>query len=341
MKSFGSIFAAGTVLALVLFGSVVSMVAQAPSPALMFHVYNVAQTTVQATYSVTLSWQNGLVTPSNPQAESYNIYRAWGFGETNNEFTLVGTVNTPNMSDPSKWSFTDKEVKKGVHTYYVRGIAASMEGERSPSYYAVCPSNYCIGADERFQFTSTPPTFALPGKQYVYNAVSEHPSIRIWGFIRYEMVEGPEGMTIDNKSGKLTWDIPSDAKGQINVKIRSYMQEYEADTTILFQEWTLRLAEPFEVKQLVSGVKEEAISNSSVFPNPSENRMHLSFLAESGNSTVSVISLLGVTMLSEKRELANGQNSIDISTLNLPTGSYFVKVNSGAKESLIPFVVAR
>lgn len=341
MKSFGSFLVASAVFAFALLGSLSSMMAQAPSPAVMFHSPSVKENDDKSTYTVTLSWQNGMVTSANPLAESYNIYRAWGFGENDSEYSMVGTVNMATPADPNKWTFTDNQVKKGVYTYYVRAVAASVEGERSPGYFVVCPARYCIGPDQRFQFTTTPNTFALPGEKYTYNAVAEHPSIRIWGFIRYQLVEGPDGMTIDNKSGELTWDIPKDASGQISIKIKSYMQEYEADTTILYQEWTLRLAEPFEVKQLASGVKEEAVVNSSVFPNPSENMLHFSFTAASGKASISVVTMLGITVLSEEHELANGQNSIDINTINLPVGSYFVRVNSGTKESILPFVVAR
>lgn len=341
MKSLRSIFAASFVFALVWSGSLVSMVAQAPSPAVMFHVVSVAQGATPTTYTVKLSWQNGVVSATYPQAESYNIYRAWGFGEKDSEFSLVGTVNMATPANLNKWSFTDNDVKKGVYTYYVRGVAASAEGDRSPGYYTVCPSKYCIGPDEKFQFVSTPSTFAMPGDHYTYSAVSEHPSVRVWGFIRYAMVEGPEGMAIDEKSGELTWDVPTDATGQIKVKIMSYMQEYKADTTILYQEWTLRLAEPFEVKQLVSEVKEPVVVNTSLYPNPTDNRLHLSFTAESSRANVSIVSILGITLMNEVRELSTGQNSVDISTMNLAVGSYFVRITSGNKESLIPFVVAR
>ncbi len=341
MKSFRSFFAASVVFALVWSCSFVPVVAQAPSPSVMFHVQSVGQGTTPATYSVKLSWQNGVVSSTNPQSESYTIYRAWGFGEKDSEFSLVGTVNMATPANPGKWSFTDNGVKKGVYTYYVRGVAASIEGERSPSYTAVCPSNYCIGPDDKFQFVSTPTTFAMPGERYIYSATSEHPSVRVWGFIRYAMVDGPEGMTIDEKSGELTWDVPKSATGQIKVKITSYMQEYMADTTILYQEWTLRLAEPFEVKQLVSSVKESAVTNTSLYPNPTVNRLHLSFTSESSRADVSIVSMLGITLMSEIRELTDGQNSVDISTMNLPSGSYFVRITSGNKESLIPFVVAR
>ncbi|MBS1537872.1 MAG: T9SS type A sorting domain-containing protein [Bacteroidetes bacterium] len=317
------------------------MIAQAPSPAVMFHVSNVGKGETPTTYTVTLSWQNGLVSAENPIAESYTIYRAWGFGVNDSDYTLVGTINTPSMTNSSQWSFMDKEVKKGVHTYYVRGVASAQEGTRSPNYYAVCPSNYCVGPDQRFEFTTTPPTFALPGKTYTYNAVSEHPSVRVWGFIRYAMVEGPEGMTINEKSGELKWDIPQDVSGQITVKITSYMQKYQADTTILYQEWTLRIAEPFEVQQLASSVKEEAVKQVSVFPNPTDSRLHLSCSAESGHVSVSILSMLGSPIMSEARELTGGFNSFDISTSNLPQGTYFIRITSGQKQSILPFVIAR
>lgn len=341
MKSLGSFLVASAVFAFALFGSLASMMAQAPSPAVMFHSPSVKENDDKSTYTVTLTWQNGQVTSSNPLAESYNIYRAWGFGENDNEYSMVGTVNMATPADPNKWTYTDNQVKKGVYTYYVRAVAASVEGVPSPGYFVVCPARYCIGPDQRFQFTTTPNTFALPGEKYTYNAVAEHPSIRVWGFIRYQMVEGPEGMTIDNKSGELTWDIPSDAAGQVKIKIRSYMQEYKADTTILYQEWTLRVAEPFEVQQLVSGVKEAAVTNTLVAPNPSDTRLHLTFASELNRATVSIVSMLGVTLMSEEHSFTSGQNSIDISTANLSAGSYFIKVNSGTKESVIPFVVAR
>jgi hypothetical protein len=70
-------------------------------------------------------------------------------------------------------------------------------------------------------FTSVPPS-TFRGKIYTYNAVAKEPD---GGSISYSLASAPDGMTIDEKTGRVSWPIKEGSAGLNNIEIVAQSSE--------------------------------------------------------------------------------------------------------------------
>jgi hypothetical protein len=85
------------------------------------------------------------------------------------------------------------------------------------------------------------------------------------------------------------------------------------------------------------GVAEEDLLSVSIFPNPANDKLTVSFDA-TGDYTVSIVDLLG-REVSSKANTASGVQSIDFNVTNLAKGNYIVTIVSGGVKTAKSVVV--
>jgi len=90
------------------------------------------------------------------------------------------------------------------------------------------------------RFETTPPA-AFESERYSYHPVAADPD---GDTVSYRLESAPEGMSIDSRSGEISWEIGSDQQGEHHIKIEA--QDEEGAKT--FQEYILNLSikEPSE-----------------------------------------------------------------------------------------------
>lgn len=82
-------------------------------------------------------------------------------------------------------------------------------------------------------------------------------------------------------------------------------------------------------------------SVSNVYPNPANQNANLKIHSTSNtkNAVVSITNTLGTTMYSNNIELNAGENTIRLTTENLPSGIYFTTITSGKNKIIKKFVI--
>lgn len=65
-----------------------------------------------------------------------------------------------------------------------------------------------------YHFASIPPHSAFPGENYIYKPVHNVDLTQL-NNVEYRLLQGPESMTVDSKSGSLEWNVPLSSAGEI------------------------------------------------------------------------------------------------------------------------------
>lgn len=81
------------------------------------------------------------------------------------------------------------------------------------------------------------------------------------------------------------------------------------------------------------------INNIYVYPNPTVDNITLTFEAEENNSTIKITDVLGNTVYTRDISTAAGLNSLNIELNDISSGSYYINVKTGNKQTTIPFIV--
>ena len=322
-----------TLIVMLMLSSAAIMKAQAPSAALWLQQTDSKYDSTTKIYTIILEWENGLIDDEHPEPDGYNVYRSMvGHNEDPEDFEMVGTVTKDDMTD-GVYQFSNETEQIAVYYYYVRGYKNDTGGEMSPMIMAFALGRYCVNLNAPIiDFASFPGSIAIPGEKYEYEAYAKHRSPRVQGFVRYALLEGPEGMTIDEKSGLLEWNVPQDADGDYYVKIRATSEEDERAESI--QEWYIRTASDEEIESLVSSVNEISFDNSLlVYPSPANETLNFNFNAESAEIRVELISGSGAVVLNKIINVLPGTNSISIPVNNYTAGAYFLRITDNNKIS--------
>jgi len=87
------------------------------------------------------------------------------------------------------------------------------------------------------------------------------------------------------------------------------------------------------------GIDEVTIDKSiRIYPNPTSGKATIQFDVTSGNYTLSVLNMLGQTVMADKINL-NGQSSYSIDMSGFEKGMYFVKISNGPAQTVKKLVV--
>lgn len=315
-----------TAFVILMFISASNLFAQVPSPARWLQQIGSEYDSTKLVYVIELEWQDGLIDADHPQADEFKVYRSMiGYMQELDDYDFVGTATGDDIVD-GKYKFKDNIQFEGGYFYYVCGIYNDIPGEFSPTTQAFSRSSYCVNMDgEIVDFKSFPPTMAIPGELYSYQAYAKHRSLRVQGFVRYHLVEGPENMTVDNLKGIVQWTPPEDAQGNYYVKIRATSDEDSRAESI--QEWYIRIANNDEVSSLPTSVFDNNENNSLIiFPNPAGNNININYNAISNNIQIEFISLDGQLLNKRCFTVVQSENIKNISVNELSAGTYFLKI---------------
>jgi hypothetical protein len=314
----------------------VNVAAQAPSRAAWLRSTEQSEGAEQGTYNLTLDWQVGVVDANHPRPTSFDIYRSLiGHDRALSEYDLVGTIDV--ASGAVNLSYVDEGVMRGGWFYYVKGRANGITGEASAVEMAFAPGAYCISStDPVLNFVTAPKTIIEPGAAYTYGSWAQHRSARVQGWVRYQLVEGPDGMTIDELEGTVKWDAPATFHQPVHVKIRSW--SLEDPSAEAFQEWGIRPAEPYEIQiGGATSVTEEARLASSVSPNPASSTVEISLMNAHGATEIRIVDVTGSVVYHSHASDALVRAYVD----SLPVGAYVIVLQQGSGFQSIPLQIIR
>lgn len=311
---------------LFLIGSTTILKAQVPSPALWLKQSDCIFDSTTKIFTIVIEWKNGLIDIEHPEAEGYNVYRSMiGHDVELDDYDLVGTATEANITD-GVFKFNDDIEIYGGYFYYVRGYKNDDLGDISRVIQALAPTSYCINLNaEIIDFISFPETIGIPNETYEYQAYARHRSLRVQGWVRYHLVEGPEGMTIHEKTGLIQWTLPGNANGDYYVKIRATSEEDERAESI--QEWYIRTASPEEMLDYTASVLEVIYNKSlKIYPTPARDKININYEAFGNSIQIEIISMDGKLVNIRNVDVAQGDNVINIPLNGMSTGTYFLKI---------------
>ena len=159
---------------------------------------------------VVLQWL-GIKSDEPPTA--YHVYQAVGQTEDETKFDKIARIVVDPAKPPRENVYTHlvKELKPGVYTFFVRAVWGDNEGPRTPIKIVVIEQK----AENKIWFVSSPVKSGKVGQAYEYKAKAE---ASVDGAIRYSIVSGPEGMTINAETGVITWLEPRAGRYEITIK---------------------------------------------------------------------------------------------------------------------------
>lgn len=340
MKNFNIKFALATSIICFFFAN--SLLAELMPPSWLM------QTNTQRDYKITeqgdtievfspvLEWDNGF---KDNQTDSigYYVFRAmYGPNQTEDDFKLVGIVDAKGNTG-SKITYIDDPVYGGAFSYYVIAFQQGLTSEKSRTIIAFAPGSYCVNLNaEIIDFITFPKTVAAPGELYEYESFAKHRSFRVQGWVEYELVEGPEGLSID-KNGLVTWQIPTDASGEYYVKIRATSSEDSRAESI--QEWYISIALPFELGTPASVLNYSDVNRFNVYPTPTSENINFNIEAKNSNIQIEVLDISGNILISETKNINPGTQTLDLTTSNLYTGTYILRIIDGTELHFSKFIV--
>lgn len=193
-------------------------------------------TEVESQYKAILQWL-----PSESEWENtnrrpigYYVYRATGQTEDLSQFTRIGTIPADTVYHRQVYSYTDQPLNAGTYSYYVTAYNSDGESPRSNIRVVTVPPN--TPPNNELRFVTEPPRQGRVGVEYRYQARAESP---IQGIaIRYQLVSGPDGMMIDERTGLVTW-TPQHA-GTYRVAIKA-MIAIQGQVFSTVQDWTIEV----------------------------------------------------------------------------------------------------
>lgn len=157
---------------------------------------------------VVLTWK-GIT--STPTPLKYYIYQASGETEDVTKFTKVAAIAHSANTRENTYTATIQGLKAGVYTFFVKGYwDGGTEGPRSVIKVVEVKGTVTKG----LRFVSAPVLTGIVTKAYYYdaNAESDNPAT-----ISYVLVTGPQGMTINKETGKITWEKPVAGRHEISI----------------------------------------------------------------------------------------------------------------------------
>ncbi len=182
-------------------------------------------------YKAILNWWKSKVERDADRPTGYYVYRASGETEDLSQFSRIATVSASNDT-LTVYTYTDEPLEAGTYSYFVTAFNSDGESPRTNIRVVVVPPN--TPPNGWLRFVTTPPTQGRVGQQYRYQARAESPIQGVT--IRYQLVSGPDGMTIDESTGLLTW-TPQRA-GTYRVAIKATIQ-VNGMTVAVGQEWSI------------------------------------------------------------------------------------------------------
>lgn len=148
--------------------------------------------------------------------------------------------------------------------------------------------------------------------------------------VRYELSAGPDGMEINETSGQLVWNNPTQGEHTITLNV------VDVDASeVLPHTWTL------EVSGAVSVRETDAFPAAVVFPNPATDAVSLRFNATDVMTRVRIINAAGVEIHTQTLVTLSGATTVNITTQGFASGAYYVQLIGASGTRTLPMTITR
>lgn len=144
---------------------------------------------------IQLTWSPNSEKDTN---DAYNIYFAYGKTDNLSNFKKIASQRYP-------FKYAIKDLQAGTYTVFLRAENADGESERTDFRFVT------LGTDNTqpiVKFITEPKKTATSGQEYVYEAKAIEKTANLT--ILYKLDGAPDGMTIDEKTGRVTWTPSKD-----------------------------------------------------------------------------------------------------------------------------------
>ncbi|MCX7929964.1 MAG: carboxypeptidase regulatory-like domain-containing protein [Chlorobi bacterium] len=199
-------------------------------------------------YKVVLQWLPSQVERDADRPTGYYVYRAVGQTENLSQYSRIATVSA-DSNVQQVYTYTDQPLQEGTYSYFITAYNSDGESPRTNIRVVTLPPN--TPPTEWIRFVTSPPQQGRVGVQYRYEARAES---RVQGVtIRYQLMSGPDGMTIDESTGLVTWT--PQRTGTYRVAIKATIQ-VQGMMYGVGQEWSIIVSEDEEHENciLVEGI---------------------------------------------------------------------------------------
>jgi hypothetical protein len=194
--------------AIALVATAAVMVAAAPSKPVEFSAKRVTEP--NKPLSVLLSW---LEAGDGDAATHFDIYIADGETENADDFRLLATVDAVERKDGKNrhlYKYSAEDLAEGVYTFYV--VARNDDGTSQRTPFKVV---HVERPQAKLTFVSAPAKTATSGVAYRYQAKA---TSNQGGTVRYSLVDGPDGMEINEETGVIEWVPTEEGRYEIVIK---------------------------------------------------------------------------------------------------------------------------
>lgn len=166
----------------------------------------------QGTY-VDLSWY---FQSNNDQPYAFYIYQASKQTQEKKDFQVFGKVKF----EPNTNQFTYRQyLKTGTYSFYVTAIGIDGNSLVESKESNIVTVQIATDPNKPFiQIVSQPITYVKPGDRYVYQIKAKTNLDQACPLI-YKLLDGPKDMTIDEKTGLITWMPSSNGSFPIAVQV--------------------------------------------------------------------------------------------------------------------------
>lgn len=153
----------------------------------------------------------------NDVPDSYSVYQASKETEDLTKFTKIGSV----VVDPAKpprdnfYTYNVENLAAGTYTFFVRAVWGNEESARTMIKVVTIKDK----SEKKVIIVSVPLKNGSAGKRYTYPVRAE---TNAGTKIQYGIVNGPEGMTIDQVTGLIVWENPR--AGRYEIKIKAWVE---------------------------------------------------------------------------------------------------------------------
>lgn len=179
---------------------------------------------------VQLGW---FASPQYPLPDAFNVYQATGQTEDMTKFTKIGSVAVDAAKPPRENFFTYnvENLTTGTYTFFVRATWGTEESARTMiKVITITDKN-----EKNVIIVSVPVKNGTAGSRYSYPVRAE---TNADAKIRYGIVNGPEGITINAETGLIVWENPR--AGRYEIKIKAWV-EVGGQIIMTYQSYVLEI----------------------------------------------------------------------------------------------------
>ncbi len=186
-------------------------------------------------FTVKLMWNGSTSDDTSKKALGYLIYMADTATEDESMFRLIDTVTEPYSGNTFRYML--ERLGAGTYTFFIR--AYNNYGVSSRTAIKVVKL-VVKNTSASLRFITEPGKTVNRGGTYVYESKAVCTDSSKNSHIRYKIISGPDGMTIDSITGRITWTAPNVNK-TVTVKILAYLDN--DDSIKADQSWTITVGE--------------------------------------------------------------------------------------------------